>query len=86
MTKLERMTNYRMTNNDAAASGTFELGTSFIIRHSDFDISFVNSSNIKKLKSECPSSGGIIVRHSVIRHSFELRHLDFVIAARLIFV
>jgi hypothetical protein len=37
-------------------------------------------------KLECPRSGGIIVRHSVIRHSFELRHLDFVIAARLIFV
>jgi hypothetical protein len=32
-------------------------------------------------KLECPRSGGIIVRHS-----FELRHLDFVIAARLIFV
>jgi hypothetical protein len=37
-------------------------------------------------KLEYPRSGGIIVRHSVIRHSFELRHLDFVIAARLIFV
>jgi hypothetical protein len=32
---------------------------------------------------ECARSGGII-RHLVIRHSFELRH--FVIAARLIFV
>ena len=36
-------------------------------------------------KFECPGSGGIIVRHSVIRYSFELRHLDFVIAERLIF-
>jgi hypothetical protein len=37
-------------------------------------------------KLECPRTGGIIVRYLVIRHSFELRHLDFVIAARLIFV
>jgi len=37
-------------------------------------------------KLDYPRSGGIIVRHSVIRHSFELRHLDFVIGARLMFV
>jgi hypothetical protein len=42
--------------------------------------------NERSSKLKCPRSGGIIVRHSVIRHSFELRHLDFVIAARLIFV
>jgi hypothetical protein len=28
-------------------------------------------------------SGDTIVCHSAIRHSFELQHLDFVIAARL---
>jgi len=33
-----------MTKKNASLSGGFELGTSFIIRHSDIDISFVHSS------------------------------------------
>ena len=37
-------------------------------------------------KLECPRTASIFVRYLVIRHSFELCHLDFVIAARLIFV
>jgi len=53
MTKLEGMTNYQMTNNCATASGAFELGTSFIIRHSDIDIFFVHSS--------------FVIRHSSFR-------------------
>jgi hypothetical protein len=48
------------------------------------DIRMPNDERSSKL--ECPRSGGIIVGHFVIGHSFELRHLDFVIAARLIFV
>jgi transcriptional regulator CtsR len=32
---------------------------------------------------ESRRSGGAPVRHSAIRHSFELHHLDFVNAARL---
>ena len=33
---------------------------------------------------ECRRGGGVVVRHSEMRHSFELRHLDFVVAACLI--
>jgi len=43
-TKLEAMTNCQTTNNNATASGAFEAGTSFIIRHSNIDIYFVHSS------------------------------------------
>jgi len=51
MTKLEGMTNYQMTKNNAAVSGAFELGTSFIIRHSDIDFSPVHSSFVIRYSS-----------------------------------
>jgi len=41
-TKLEAMMNCQTTNNNATASGAFEAGTSFIIRHSN--IYFLHSS------------------------------------------
>jgi len=44
MTKLEGMTNYQTTKNNATVPAAFEPGTSFIIRHSDIDISLVHSS------------------------------------------
>jgi hypothetical protein len=50
----------------------------------NIDIRMPNDKRSSKL--ECPRSGGIIVRHLAIRHCFELRHPDFVIAARLIFM
>jgi hypothetical protein len=47
-----------MTNNNATARGTFELGTFFITQHSDSDISFVYSPFVIRLPRRSAAKPG----------------------------